>query len=202
MAERSVYLEGANLGLACAMALVICGAVVAAVPARSHLDRVEAAIVDASSGLDAWQADPSRFQPVLPEDHARWNAGWLALEARLHPVRGDAELMALVAEGIQAEGARGFHVARKASEAEEGAAGESSEFALAPIGSGEPLFARPERVQASMTASYDATVRILERLESHELPARLDEIELQRDYPDVSMHLELVYFVRTESMDE
>jgi hypothetical protein len=199
MSDHLAAFEGANLGLAAAIVLTaLLAGVVAVGPVRGQLARASAELHDTAHQLALWQAEYARFQPVPAEQRARWRARWLSFAGRLRPATSDADLMALVAEGLQAPSVRGLQVSRRQTSVTASDT-EDEEMLVFPIGEGDPVLARTESLQATLAASYEDALRILERLEARELPARLEVIELRRDFPDVTVHLELAYFVRPET---
>lgn len=200
MPDRSAYLQGANLGILIAVVIVVTvGGIVTLGPANQQLHRLRGDLLQSAAQLESWQAEFARFLPVAPEVRERWRASWLAFDERLKPAHGDAELTALIAEGLQGHDVRRLQVSRGPGGAVLAGGEEPAEMVVEPIVAGEPLRVRPQSVSVSFIASYEDVRQIVDRLQGRRFPARLDAIELKREFPDVSMQLELAYFLRVEA---
>ncbi|MEZ4215540.1 MAG: hypothetical protein R3E88_03595 [Myxococcota bacterium] len=193
--------RGPNLGLLALLVVLVAGGGFAlAVPGRDATARIEERLATAAARVDAWARERVASRPASSAERAAWASEWAALARRIPAITDDPSLVARVAADLDAPSVRQLEVAQRTpaarvADGEDDDAGAPALRVEEPFGGGAlEIVEAPLRV--SFRAGYDDAVRILERLESGELPARVEAIALKRDRPGVHVRVDLTYFTR------
>ncbi len=197
MTDRPRGFSEANLGLGVAVAIslvLILG--VALGPGRQHLAGLRSEFATRRDEWTAFQLERAEAQPLTAHQRAAWSADRETLERRVAVVAGDAELMARVAESLEAPGVRDVRVRRRSSPMDS-----PQEMAAENLFGASPstdigFEMTPIAITVRFSADYAEAAELFRRIEAHELPARIDSLRVQRDFPGVSVAIDLTWFVR------
>lgn len=195
MSEHRGRMDPVSVGLVAALAaLVVAAGGLALGPGRSLGARASAELADWRGRLERWQHDERGHRAPGASERNGWLARWRGLVQRVEPVRGDAELAAVLARVLDGPSVRDVEVVRL-EPSDGGDPGERTTEVLSPVDGAELRIERVP-VQLRFRSSWEDAARIVERLERRVVATNVDALDMERDPPGVAVRLDLTLFVR------
>lgn len=195
MLSRLAGPRGGNLALVAALAVLVILAVgIFLGPLQSHRAALAAELDAELERQESWAQDVERFESPTDAELARWGAHWNALLERVRPFDTDAQLTARLARDLEAPTLRRLEIRRMSTQ---GAEGERITL-TSPVDGGQiALGTVPLRID--FVASFEDVTYLLGQIESRAIPARIQTLDLKRDFPDVHVQMDVDYFFRRDS---
>jgi len=194
-----------NIGLVAALVLlIVAGAGLLAGPASQLVATHAQQLEQVRQRFDAWSREQAGFRRIDEAERSAQKQRWHDLLQRLEPIADDPALVASVARRLSAPSVSRFEVARRgpAVVLDEGGEPDTSKLRLAAPFDTSHIEVDEIPLRVSFRASYRDALSLIEGLESHRLPARIEGLEIKRDAPGVWLRLDLTWYGRSELRDE
>ncbi len=161
-----------------------------------RIERYQSELRERSQRAESWALQRSVFRNPSDAMRAARRARWAELLERVVEVDGQAALIAHVAEKLSGPSLRAVEIERRGAEAlAENEEALPASHLDAPEGS-ESVELVEVPIAVSFRASYADTLALLTRIERREIAARLDSLDLKREYPGVAVRLGLTWYLR------
>ena len=186
-----------DLALTGALALAVLGGVAGlAGPARERIGQLDDELRERTERTAAWALERvAHRQPTRAEQQVS-RARWAELLERVAVIEGEPALIAHVAERLDAARLSRFEVDRQSS-GQTGGPAEAAPVATVSAPEGEDLVELVSvPIEVSFRARYEDALAVLERIESRQVPARLESLDIAREPPRVAVKLSLTWWTR------
>lgn len=191
---RSPFAERGNLALAIGVTGVALLAGLAYFgPGSSMLHSTRAELEDHHRDLESWALEEQQLRSISGKEMQAWNTRFDATKTLLGGPVDEASLFARVGSALDSPSLEHLEVVKRITDSDKALL-----HVLTSPTSGEVIQVEEIPIRVAFRASYRDTLRVLRRIESGQIPLRLDEIDLRRDYPALRVEIGARFFARLE----